>query len=245
MRAWKQTLKLSLVGFIGLIMLPVSVFAVESASTNYKVNEVFFGSGGQLEACSGSFCSKQSLGELTAGRTASPNFVAQGGFNTDRLPYLEFTVGTTNVDLGELTSTTTKTTTATFNVKAYLAQGYVVTNASDPPKNGSYFMKNLTIPSAPAVGTEQFGINLVANTSPVAFGANPTQEPDSTFGFGQATADYSSPNLYKYAKGDVVAQSSLSTSYTNYTVSYLFNISNVTPGGSYLMQHNLVATATF
>lgn len=245
MRAWKQTLKIGLVSIAGVLLLPVSVVAIQSSSNNYQVNEVFFGSGGQLEACSGSFCSKQSAGELTTGRTASPNFVAQGGFNTDRLPYLEFTVGTTNVDLGELTSTTTKTANATFNVKTYLAQGYVVTNASDPPKNGSYTMKTLTIPTASAVGTEQFGINLVANTSPVTFGANPTQEPDSTFGFGQATADYSSPNQYKYAKGDVVAQSSLSTSYTNYTVSYLFNISNVTPGGSYLLQHNLVATATF
>ncbi|MBC7708165.1 hypothetical protein H7Y63_03010 [Polaromonas sp.] len=245
MRAWKQTTKISLISLTIALLLPAVVFAAQAASPTYQVNEVFFGTGGELNACSTSYCSKQSAGETVVGRTGSANFQAQGGFNTERTPYIEFTVGTTNLDLGTLTPTSTKVATASFSVKAYLAHGYVVINASDPPTNGAYLMKNLTIPTAPQVGVEQFGINLVANTQPQVFGANPTQGPDSSFGFGQVTADYSSADVYKYVKGDVVAQSYLSTSYTNYTVSYLFNISNVTPGGSYLLQHDLVATATF
>ena len=245
MRLLKQKLKVAVLSTIFGLFLPVSVLAATTASPNYQVNEVFFGSGGSLNSCSTSFCTKQSAGEATVGRTSSPNFQAQGGFNTERQPYIEFTVGTTNVDLGTLSPTTTKTATATFSVKSYLAHGYVVVNASGPPTNSSYTMQSIAVPSASAAGTEQFGINLVANTSPVTFGANPTQGPDSSFGYGQATAAYSSPNLYKYATGDVIAQSLLSTSYTNYTISYIFNISNVTPGGSYLLQHDLVATATF
>ncbi|MDL2341750.1 MAG: hypothetical protein QFB87_01580 [Patescibacteria group bacterium] len=245
MRAWKQTWNISLVSLIVGLLVPATVLAAQSASPTYQVNEVFFGSGGELNACSTSYCTKQSAGESVVGRAASSNFQAQGGFNTERQPYIEFTVGTTNLDLGTLTPTSTKVATANFTVKAYLAHGYVVVNASDPPTNGAYLMKNLTIPSAPQVGVEQFGINLVANTQPQLFGANPTQSPDSTFGYGQVTADYSSPNLYKYVKGDVIAQSYLSSSFTNYTISYLFNISNVTPGGTYLLQHDLVATATF
>lgn len=245
MRAWKQTWKISLLSSVITLLLPVSVLAAQTSSPNYQVNEVFFGSGGELHACSTSFCSKQAAGEATVGKVSSANFNAQGGFNTNREPYIEFTVSSTNLDLGTLAPTVTRTATATFSVKAYRAHGYVVTNASDPPTNSTYFMKAITIPAASAVGTEQFGINLVANTQPTTFGANPTQGPDSTFGFGQVAADYSSPNFYKYLKGDVVAQSYLSSSYTNYTVSYLFNISNVTPGGSYVLQHDLVATATF
>jgi hypothetical protein len=106
-------------------------------------------------------------------------------------------------------------------------------------------MQALTIPTASSVGTEQFGINLVANTSPTSFGADPQYIPDNTFSFGQVSADYSSPNLYKYVKGDTVAQSTSSSSDTTFTVSYIFNISNVTPGGTYSMNHVLVATATY
>ena len=232
-------------GLLCTIGLPATALAAQSSSSKYQVNEVFFGSGGALNACSTSYCSKQSAGEAVVGKTGSTNFQAQGGFNTNREPYIEFTVGTTNVDLGTLTPTSTKVATASFSVKTYLAHGYVVTNASDPPTNNSYTMQALAIPTASQVGAEQFGINLVANTVPLIFGANPSQGPDTTFGFGQVAAAYSSPNLYKYAKGDVVAQSILSSSYTNYTIAYLFNISNVTPGGSYLLQHDLVATSTF
>lgn len=245
MRAWKQTWKISAVVLLLAAFLPGVVYAAQSASSKFQVNEVFFGSGGELNACSTSYCTKQAAGESVVGNTSSANFQAQGGFNTERQPYIEFTVGITNVDLGTLTPQATKVATAAFSVKAYLAHGYVVTNASDPPTNNSYTMTAIAIPAASTVGTEQFGINLVANTIPQVFGAAPTQGPDSTFSYGQVSADYGSPNLFKYAKGDVVALSNLSTSYTNYTVSYIFNISNVTPGGSYILRHDLVATATF
>jgi hypothetical protein len=219
--------------------------AAQSSSSNYQVNEVFFGSGGELHACSTNYCSKQSAGETAVGNTASANYQAQAGFNTNREPYIEFTVSNTTVNLGTLTSTTTRTANATFTVKAYLSHGYSVINASDPPQNDSYTMQALTIPTASSVGTEQFGINLVANTSPTSFGADPQYIPDNTFSFGQVSADYSSPNLYKYVKGDTVAQSTSSSSDTTFTVSYIFNISNVTPGGTYSMNHVLVATATY
>ncbi len=106
-------------------------------------------------------------------------------------------------------------------------------------------MNQLAIPTASSSGSEQFGINLVANTSPVSFGANPAQSPDNTFGYGVVAADYNNPNLFKYQKGNAVAFSTSSTSTTDYTVSYIFNVSNVTPGGTYEMRHVLVATATY
>lgn len=245
MFVWKQTVKLTLSVLLVLLLVPAISFAAQSSSSSYQVNEVFFGSGGELHACSSNFCSKQTLGETAVGNTASSNFQAQGGFNTNRDPYIEVTVSNTNIDLGELTATTTKTATATFSVKAYLSHGYQVVNASDPPTNGSYQMQAISPPAASSVGTEQFGINLVANTSPVTFGANPVKLPDSSFAFGTVDSDYSAPNTYKYAKGDVVAYSNKSSSDTLFTVSYLFNISHVTPGGEYALHHVLVATATY
>lgn len=230
---------------IATFCIPIATQAAQSSSASYKVTEVFFGSGGELNACSGSFCAKQSAGELTVGQTEGTDFRAQGGFNTNREPYLEFVVDGASIDLGTISPTTTKTANATFRVKAYLADGYVITNASDPPKNNSYTMPEINTPRASQAGVEQFGFNLTANTDPEVFGANPSQDPDSTFGFGQATADYNIPNVYKYNKNDTIAQSTKSSSSTVYTLSYIFNISNVTPGGQYTLRHDMVATATF
>lgn len=231
---------------LSVLLLPVPAFAAQSSSNNYQVNEVFFGSGGELHACGNAYCSKQSAGDLAVGNTASTSYKARAGFNTDRSPYIEFTVSNTNVNLGTLNATSTKTATATFSVKAYLAHGYDVVNASDPPTNNSYTMQALAMPTASSVGSEQFGINLVANTIPSIPGsADPTHSPDNTFSFGQVATDYSATNLFKYAKNDTVAFSTASTSYTTYTVSYLFNVSHVTPGGSYSLQHVLVATGTY
>lgn len=222
--------------------------AQQSSSTSYSVDEVFFGSGGALNACSSSYCSKQAAGELGVGASSSTNYKTQGGFNTDRTPYLAFTVTGGSTDLGVLSVGSATTTTATFSVKSYLAGGYVVQTVSDPPANTpplSSTLQNLTTPTASSPGTEQFGINLVANTSPSTFGANPVQVPDSTFSFGAAATGYNTPNLYKYVKGDTVARSTKSSGETDYTISYLFNISNNTSAGTYTFHHVLVATSTF
>ena len=245
-KMWLRTAKTTLFLVLSISCAPALVLAAQSASNNYQVNEVFFGSGGELNACSTNFCSKQSAGESAVGNTTSANYQAQGGFNTDRQPYLEFSVSNTSVDLGSLSSTSPKTATASFYIKAYLSHGYSVVNASDPPKNNAYTMQAITtVPTASSTGTEQFGINLVANTSPWAFGANKVDNPDSTFSFGLVAPDYSNQNMYVYRKNDVIAYSTSSSSYTNFTISYIFNISTVTPGGTYEMRHVLVATATY
>lgn len=229
-----------------MLLLPAVALAAQSSSSNYQVNEVFFGSGGELHACSGNtYCAKQSAGEVVTGNTKSANYQAEGGFNTDRSPYIQFVVNNTSVNLGTLATNSTKTATATFSVKTYLAHGYAVINASDPPSNNGYTINALATPSPSSPGTEQFGINLVANTIPTTFGANASQSPDNTFGFGVPAADYSSPNNYKYAKGDTIALSTSSSSSTTYTISYIFNISSVTPGGTYEGRHVLVATSTY
>jgi hypothetical protein len=245
MRVWKQTYRLLFLAIVLATGIPAIAFAAQSASPHYQVNEVFFGSGGELNACSTSYCSKQSLGETAVGNTASTNYQAQGGFNTDRTPYIQFIVNNTTQNLGTLTPSGTTTATASFSVKAYLAHGYAVINASDPPSNNTYTMQTPATPTASTIGTEQFGINLVANTSPTILGADPVQDPGSLFSYGQVSTDYNTPNLYKYTKGDVVALSTSSSSDTVYTVSYIFNISHVTPGGQYLMRHVLVATGTY
>ncbi|MDB5169763.1 MAG: exported protein of unknown function [Candidatus Saccharibacteria bacterium] len=240
--------KLGLVTVLALLVsfgMGGMAWAVQSSSSNFSVNEVFFGSGGSLHDCSTNYCAKLSAGETAVGNTNSASYQAQAGFNTDRTPFLEFVVNNTNLDIGELTSSTTKTATATFAVKTYLSSGYTVTQTSPGPTNGAYALAGMSSPAASAAGTEQFGINLKANTSPATFGANPTQNPDATFSHGQVSSGYNTSNQFKYVQNDTIAYSDQSSGETDYTISYIFNVSNLTAGGTYTLHHVLVATATF
>lgn len=265
--SWKKTAQSVILSFLLVLGVPAIAHAVcadgqQSCSSNYAVGEAFFGSGGNLDACSGSYCAKQSAGETAVGNTKSANYQAQAGFNTDREPYIEFKVNTPSVNVGVLSPGTTRVGTATFSVKTYLSQGYQVVTVSDPPANGTRLLQALASPTASNSSVEQFGINLVANSCPAtapssgpgscsgSIGANPVQVPDSTYSFGCAgdsctTNNYNQPNKYMYHKGDVVASSSKSSGETDYTITYLFNITSTTPGGTYTMDHVLVATSTY
>ncbi len=222
----------------------------QSCSTNYGVNRVDFSSGSSLDTtCSTSYCAAQTLGDTTAGLTSSTNYAAQTGYNVNRSPSLEFLVNTASINLGILSTTTTATATATFSVESYLSSGYVVETISPPPQNASYTVSAPTTPTASSVGSEQFGINLVSNTTtcgaPVNFGANPVQVPSSSFSYGTAATNYNTCGKFMYKNGDTIATSNQSSGQTDYTISYIFNISSVTPGGQYSMNQQLVAIPTF
>lgn len=234
-----------LLGVVALLVAP-GVMAAQSSSPSYQVDEIFFGSGGEAGACSTSFCAKQSAGEIAAGNTAGTAFRAVGGFNTGREPYLAFSVAGGPTDLGYLSIFGTATTTATFAVKTYLSNGYIVQLASDPPTNQTaHQLSPLSSPIASAAGSEQFGLNLVANTNPATFGAGPVQVPDNTFSFGTIAPGYNTANVYKYNKGDTIASSTQSSGETDYTLSFIYNISDLTPDGEYIYNGVLVATSTF
>lgn len=240
---------LSLPAFISNLAFAAPTYS----STTYGVDEVFMGSGGLNDASSASYRARASLGDTGVGNSSSATYQAYGGFTTTPEPYLEFSVTNPAADLDYISASSTATTTASFSVRTYLASGYNVVNASDPPVTGAgptlHYLNNLTSPTASVLGTEQFGINLVANTFPASLGGgvskDPVQVPDGTYSFGSAAATYNTPNFYKYVKGDTVATSSKSSGRTDYTVSYIYNISEVTPAGEYLFSHILVATSTY
>lgn len=224
----------------------------QSSSTNYRVDQTFFGSGGQ-DASSASYSAKQSAGELAIGNACSTDYCAWAGFNTTDEPFLEFVVTADNIDLGYLDTAATKTANGTFAVRAWQASGYVVRTESDPPTNanGGHQIAPLGTPSTPTAGQEEFGINLVENKTAAPcsafanFGQDPQQSPDGSMAFGQVDSDYNQCGKFKYAKGDRVAYSDQSSSITTYTVSYIFNINNVTAAGQYTFNHILVATGTY
>jgi hypothetical protein len=254
--SWKQRAKYGLIAVLTGLLVPATALAAQASSPHYQVNEVFMGAGGALNDCSTGptgYCAKESIGETAVGDTSSPNYQAHAGFNTDRTPYLQFVVNSNNPNVGVLSTGSTSTATATFLVKNYLSSGYQVVTVSPPPQNNAYTMSAMNPQTSSAIGTEQFGMNLVANTGctgiPGTLGAGAVQVPSNAFGFGVAgngiTSDYNTACQFKYHQGDTVASSAKSSGETDYTISYIYNISNLTPGGTYTFNDILVATATF
>jgi hypothetical protein len=233
---------------IGAIIALTATATAQSSSSTYRVDEYFFGTGGELNACSGAYCSKLAAGETTVGSTESDAYLAQAGFNTTDVPLLEVAVNG-SVDFGVLGRSTTGTGTATVQVRTFLASGYVMRIVGDPLSyttgGNTHVLASPNAPTASATGTEQFGINLRANTNPTNFGANPVQVPDDTFSFGQPETNYDTPNLYMYQSNSAVASSNQSSGQTNYTISMIVNISDVTPAGKYTGALSVVVTSTF
>jgi len=222
-----------------------SGFAQQTCSTSYCSNEYFFGTGGEVELNSTNYSGRAGAGSLGVGESSSSSYSTQAGFVTAQEEYLEMVVNTATIDLGTLSTSSASTGSGTFYVRAYTSSGYSVKTMSDPPTNGSVTLAPMTVAAASSPGTEQFGINLVANTSPTTFGANPAPSPDNTFGFGAAASGYATANQFKYNVGDTVATAPKGIGQTNFTVSYLANISPISKGGEYTVDHVLVVVATF
>jgi len=213
------------------------------------VTESSVSPGGVVNACSTNYCLNASLGDTGIGNSSSANYQAYGGYTTTADPYIELVTPNSVTNVGVLSSSSTASTTAQFSVRAYLASGYTVINGSPAPSavsNGiTHYLTTPSTPTASTIGTEQFGINLVANTSPSTIGSNPQQLPSSTYSYGTAATGYNTSNLYKYVQGDIIAQSASSSGYTTYTVTYIFNISNTTQSGFYNFSHTLIATGYY
>lgn len=228
------------------ILIVGRVYAQPYSSSNYSLEEARFGTGGELDTGSSSFQAQASIGNIGVGDVSSTNYRAVAGSITPSEEYLEFVVTQATIDLGVLSTGSTAYGSGTFYVRSYVATGYTVITASQPPDNGSGdTLAPMASAASPSPGTEQFGINLVANTSPASFGSNPAPQPSGAFAYGAAASGYDTANNYKYVVGDTVATSPKGIGQTNYTVSYIANIAPLTEAGLYTMDHVLVATPTF
>jgi hypothetical protein len=203
-----------------------------STSSHYSVTETQFGAGSQQRQCSTTYCAKSSAGDTTVGSASSLSFSAQLGGNTSDIPILEVIAEGGNQDLGVLDTTHTATAISTVKVRNYLMQGYALEISGTPPKYANHALTSLTVPAASQSGKEQFGVNLVANTTP-SIGADPIKLPSNDSALSYIASGYSNANLYKYVDQDIVAENFTSSGEVHYTISMILNISGVTPGGRY------------
>ena len=140
--------------------------AITLSSPNYKVTDTEFGAGSTLEGCSGQYCSRASIGDMAAGSSTSGSHSASFGSVTDSEPVLEVIVEEGESNLGVLSTEKTATKTTTIKIRNYQSEGYMLQIIGDPPKYGNKTLNTPSTPTAAQPGTEQFGINAVANTTP-------------------------------------------------------------------------------
>ena len=119
--------------------------------------------------------------------------------------------------------------------------GYSVYVSGPTMTSGNNTISALQNPDVSRPGTSQFGVNLRANSDP-AVGAEPANSGPTT---GSIVGGYGTPNQYKYASGDMIANGTGVEADLVYTISYLVNISNSQPVGIYSTTMLYTALANF
>ncbi|HEU0266628.1 MAG TPA: hypothetical protein VFQ70_03300 [Candidatus Saccharimonadaceae bacterium] len=221
-------------------MFSTPVAAEVSSSKNYQVTDTEFGSTSLQQSCSSKYCATVSIGDMTPGEKAG---VAQFRTYTTGHAHLQVIIEAGSSDLGTLSTEETATKTMVVKVQNYIGAGYVVQIVGTPPTFDTHVLKALTSPSASRAGHEQFGLNVVKNTLPNV-GVDPSSDSSKTV-LGAAAADYDTANLFQYHSGDVVARGTSASGETDYTVSMIVNISNLTPPGHYTSNLQAVVIPTY
>ena len=211
-----------------------AAMAETSSSANYQVTGTDFNAVSDAKTCSSQYCAKASIGDMTANTGKSPTSTARFGSisSTDSNPLLEVIVDTGISNLGTLTTESTAYKTMTVRVRSYQSDGYTLQLVGNPPKYGGHTLATPSTPTSAVPGTEQFGINATANTTPNV-GADPVQVPSSQTSFGQVNDNYKMQNKFMYISGDEIGRSETESGRTDYTISMIVNIANSTPAGHY------------
>lgn len=143
-------------------------------------------------------------------------------------------------DMGELSPNRTLTAQSQMAVGTNASGGFAVTANGYPMSAGANIIDSPTVPTESKPGTNQFGINLVANNNPSV-----GNDPEGDWANAVASADYSVPNKYKYVPGDTVAFSPNVSLMKKFTVSYIVNSSVDLRPGVYTTTVTYIASGRF
>ncbi len=143
-------------------------------------------------------------------------------------------------DMGDLSPTSTLTAQSQMGVGTNASAGFVITANGDPPAAGTNVIDGLAVPTESRQGINQFGINLVANNSPVV-----GLDPEGTWANALPSAGYDVPNRYKFVSGEEVASSPNVSLMKKFTVSYIVNSNENLRPGVYTTTITFIASGRF
>ena len=143
-------------------------------------------------------------------------------------------------DMGDLSPNSTLTAQSQMAVGTNASAGFAITINGTPPAAGMNVIDSPAAPTESKPGSNQFGINLVANNAP-AVGS----DPEGTWANAVPAVDYAVPNRYKFVSGDVVAYSPNVSLMKKFTVSYIFNSHPDLRAGVYSTTVTYIASGRF
>lgn len=147
------------------------------------------------------------------------------------------------VAFGTLSASTVRSGSSQIGVGTNAGSGYTVTvNGTSPTCaacSGTPSISSIASATASVPGTEQFGLNLRANTIP-SVGA----DPDGA-GTASPASGFNTVDSFQFNNGDTVASKNTGDNFRRFTASYIANITTATAAGSYTSTLTYIATATF
>ena len=143
-------------------------------------------------------------------------------------------------DMGQLDANSTLTAQSQMAVGTNATGGFAIMANGAPPAAGTNVIDAPSVPTLSEKGSNQFGINLVANTSPAV-----GNDPEGAFANAIPSPDYSVPDQYKFVSGDVVAYSPNVSLVRKFTVSYILNSSQDLRPGVYSTTITYIASGRF
>lgn len=143
-------------------------------------------------------------------------------------------------NMGELSPNSTLTARSQMAVGTNASGGFAITANGGSVSAGTSVIDGSPVPIESRPGTNQFGLNLVANANPVV-----GENPEGEYANAVASPDYSIPDKYKFVDGDVVAFSPNVSLMKKYTVSYILNSRADLPPGVYSTTINYIASGRF
>jgi len=149
------------------------------------------------------------------------------------------TISGSTVNLGNGSTVATASGTSVLGASTNAGSGYSITVNGATLTSGANTITALASGAASSVGTKQFGMNLVSNTTPSVGAAV------SGTGTGAAATNYNSANTFRFGTGETVATVGVPSNANTYTVSYIANVDGVTPPGSYTSNLTYIATANY
>lgn len=224
--------------FITFFLLTVFVFAVQvvssalMSSSSYQITSDVIGVSGSESTTSTTYQIRDTIGETiaTAATSSSSNYGLKSGFRqVQSVQTLTFSVSTSTLAFGDLSASSVTTATHTMSIVTNAFNGFSITVSGNTLTKGTDTITAIGATEASSsAGSEQFGINLVANTSPSVGSA-----PSGTSPIGSAANHYNTANRFAFQSGNTVATSTGPVNSTTLTVSYIANISSSTEGGEY------------
>ncbi|MFA6322723.1 MAG: hypothetical protein WCX71_04590 [Candidatus Buchananbacteria bacterium] len=223
---------------------PLDFIFARMESSSYVIWADVFNSGGTEDGSSSNYKLQDSVGEgvILSSTSTSDTYGIKAGFR-EMYPdaYIIFSLGNTSLDLGTLSISQPKTASHTMTIETNATNGFSITMTGNSLGSGANDINSIgATPAASIVGYEQFGINLVTNSSP-AVGANPS----GTAPIGSAANHYNQSNYFAFQSGNTVATSSVAINQTVFTVSYLANMASNSVSGSYSTTLTYSATANY